>query len=1079
MQLSEEQHHQVLTQATLRAMQGNKALVVDLFDLQEQLWKELPNNPYDKTYSKPWLLEYFGGSARSQAFGATTLVGDGLALASSLWRAPNPIVATAGGVLGLVGGGALLYRDHLTEERVQLGRKLWNEDYNLVASMVSNGWVIEKALVDIVSNNKVAPEMRESAREALARMATWRIDNDLPTQSTPLPQLLLLGGPADQKVEEAAAAAAKAHDPNTEADKYESRFLAELSKVGASVEEINKLLTPLSEEFNRQAKAQLEAKEAAELERRIGEVVATGQILGLVIGLVNPKAGQAVTTAFEQGAVLYKSIRSMQAALDAGKAIQIASLASGIGAVFAIAGALSALGGSGGGPSPTEAILNAIQTVMEGISKLGEKVEDLSKDVKSFSARTEVSFASVDRGLARLSDQIVKTEVTINAIKLEDIEGDLFAAARDFRATGTAENAFDLLKQAYHMAIFEASRDSQTSELESPSRLAYLVWSLGDTNQSFANWTAAGAALTGGPGLLATALERYPTMLVRATDWFLEADTTRRAKFGDSLEVGSGLEDELSKQTLSNRRAVSPFIATSAISAALDVARRLLLRPDLAEVLYPDADLQPDEMLRDIARVVQWPYRAVSALAAPEARAQARRAYFRAVEGLVSWVMAERLRASKLFKDWAPEFRYSLLLGAEQLSLKNQSDPLYRMSFERGGYSPAEPNDHGLPDESSEIWDPYDLSAASYALDALVAAGGALTMTSIRGWVDQPIAGQPEWFGCGDFHETFVVTVHFVEAEKVPVPVLYLYLVDNGLVSGYDGGFHHPIQEGGAEGQEVYLHAFRAARGRQTEMWDDDGPNVDAINWGPFTDNGYVAINGWMEDVIAHKDKDGLAEITSRMDGQGVSIRAFVLSQNLCEFARAKLLEAHTNEIANSRVAKVSIPQGLIQACSRAWLNMVTIELAQVESGQSRIVPLLKCLNGTPPIVRGDASLLAAVFGDAKTQNAFWGSEVANLLDFWQLEPPRKLHLLALTKYDFDDLVKVEASDPAAHERYRGGHQACICSETLRLHIPYFPSDDGTPVPSGGPATCLPLTHRAIAALNGFSLLTKQLTGWE
>lgn len=228
----------------------------------------------------------------------------------------------------------------------------------------------------------------------------------------------------------------------------------------------------------------------------------------------------------------------------------------------------------------------------------------------------------------------------------------------------------------------------------------------------------------------------------------------------------------------------------------------------------------------------------------------------------------------------------------------------------------------------------------------------------------------------------------------------------------------------------------------------------------------------------AAKDPEGLAELTERMSQQGVSIRTFVGSPNLCEFARSKLLDSHTDEIAKSAAGKVAIPQGLIEACSSAWLNMMTIELALVESGQGRIVPLLKDLYGTPPIVRGDTSLLAAVFGDAKTQQAFWGSEVASLLNFFQGDSSRVLHLLALTKVEFDDLVKAEASDPDAHARYRGSHQACVCKETLRLHIPYFPSDE-TPPPSGGPATCLPLTHRAIAASNGFSLLTKQLTGWE
>lgn len=371
-----------------------------------------------------------------------------------------------------------------------------------------------------------------------------------------------------------------------------------------------------------------------------------------------------------------------------------------------------------------------------------------------------------------------------------------------------------------------------------------------------------------------------------------------------------------------------------------------------------------------------------------------------------------------------------------------------------------------------------DLRAAGNALEALVIAGGTLKLESKRAWVSERITGQPEWFGGGFFHETYVVTVKF--GNEAEAPALYLYLMDDGSASSPESRFFdyewdqtddlNPIRQP----RETW---FLAGRGRKT--MSQRTLDLQRINFGPFTDIGYGAIDEWLQNVKAGKDHSGLDYLVGRMSQDGVSIYTYVGAQHLCEFARFKLLEAHTNEVAKSAAAKVVIPQGLIESCSLAWLNMVTIELALVESGQSRIVPLLKCMYRSPPIVRGDASLLAAVFGDEQIQQAFWGSELASLLDFWKGENSRHLHLLALTKNQFDDLVKAEAIDPAAHQRYGGSHQACVCSETLRLHIPYFPADDLTPVQSGGPYTCLPLTHSAIAASNGFSLLTKQLTGWK
>jgi hypothetical protein len=229
--------------------------------------------------------------------------------------------------------------------------------------------------------------------------------------------------------------------------------------------------------------------------------------------------------------------------------------------------------------------------------------------------------------------------------------------------------------------------------------------------------------------------------------------------------------------------------------------------------------------------------------------------------------------------------------------------------------------------------------------------------------------------------------------------------------------------------------------------------------------------------VKAAKDAEGLAGLTTRISERGIAIRAFATIPKFGQFALSKLMNCQINEVAKSAYGKLAIPQDLIEACSLAWLNMVSVELALVESGSGRIAPLLKCVYATSPIVRGDAALLAGVFGDGKVQQAFWGSEAASLLDFWQRATSGALELLVLRKDEFEELVNGEAIHPILAARY--GSTPCICVETLRLHIPYFPSDDRVPLPSGGAATCLPLTHRGIAASNGFCLLSMQLTGWH
>ncbi len=189
-ELSPEERLRLLTQANLRKLEAHPELIPDFLDLRNQVWKELPGNPYDDRYAKPWLLDIFDGGSGSLKLDGSAVLGNGLALASSLASKPNPFLVLTGGVIGVAAGGVKLIRDGQALTREELGRQLWDQDHGLVSSMVSNTWAFEGALREIVTNPGVPQAMRNAAALGLERITAWRRDKGLPDADTPIEVLL-------------------------------------------------------------------------------------------------------------------------------------------------------------------------------------------------------------------------------------------------------------------------------------------------------------------------------------------------------------------------------------------------------------------------------------------------------------------------------------------------------------------------------------------------------------------------------------------------------------------------------------------------------------------------------------------------------------------------------------------------------------------------------------------------------------------------------------------------------------------------------------------------------------------------
>lgn len=1085
-----EDRQRLLTQATIRTLQGKPELIPDFLDLRNQVWKELPGNPYDDRYAKPWLLSQLEGDAGSLGLDGTSLIGSGLALSVSLMTKPNIAVMATGGVIGLAAGGVKLVRDGQALSRKELGRTLWDQDSGMLTSMVSNSWAFEEALRNIATNPVGDPAMRQAAALGLDRMTAWRRDNGLPDVDTPIDKVLTQISDLNGEVGKARATAALKHDPATDYPRFEHAFLSELENIGQDVSDIKESLQPLWDDLQQRMKKDALAAQQAALEHTLSEVVAAGQILGLIVGLGDPRRGAAITTIFEQGAAAFKAFRAIQGAAAAGTAIELASVASGVGAVFAIAGALSAFGGGGGGgPDPIQIVMEALKSITDGINQLGQKIQSLSEAVRDLGKRTDLNFAELDRGLSQITAQIGRLDDTLRRIKLEDIERELFDGLRDFRTEGTGQAAVVLLKRAYSIAMSDASRNSQTGEDMAPTQLARRVWSLADELAPQTGLRSEGSELIGGVHLLSLALELYPSLLARAAGAFMLAGgEARRSFYGDSLRVDSRLADPLSSMPFADRRAIHPRMATHAVGAAVEASRYLLLRPDAIPEADAGGTLELPEMLRDTVRVAQWPLRVVEAIGTPVAAQEAAQAYARAVEALLEWTLPARAGNSALLKDWAALYRSGLLLGACTVIDLDQRVRRFdwSMSFDEMNAGAGGPVKDGKPDFGSNLWLDDDLNRAFGALTMAVEAGATVRLESVRAWVDNPMRNQPEWFGDGDYHEQVKITVQRPD-EANPQVWFYVELRDAGwydmtrLQHGYMS-----LADQKMRFDDVPLSNWRygAGRGRDATMWEDDGAWV-LPNGAPFSDEAYSALHACITAVQEKTDGQGFLDLASSLRNQNIEFSLYLGEiDDLGKAAQDCLFKTLCNELQASLPNTLSLPGSLRENLSQAWLNLVSTGLAGLDVTPTQAQPLYARVKSTPPLAYAADELITSTFVSRQIQETQWGKSLRRLItlvDEGVRTPDLTVAVIPAVDYEslavfgrwgamFDDKVIVVLCEEAGKIKVRVRPPAMLPT----AQAPAAKTAASRPL-----ASCLPKTHQAMAIAREFSLMQMQLAGWD
>lgn len=1088
--LTAEERQRLLTQANLRILHDKPELIPDFLDLRNQVWKELPGNPYDDKYAKPWLLSNLEGEVGALGLDGAALIGNGLALSASLLTKPNMWLMAAGGVIGVAAGGVKLVRDGQGLSRKELGTRLRDQDHGMLTSMVSNTWAFEEALRKISTNPKANADMRNAAALGLDRMTAWRRQNGLPDVDTPLDQVVAQVSDLNGEVAKARATAAQEHNPSKDYSKFESAFLAELEKIGQGVSDVKEKMQPLWDDLQHRMEQEALAAEQAALEHTLGEVVAAGQILGFVVGLGDPRRGAAITTIFEQGAVAFKAYRAMQGAAAAGAAIEIASIASGIGAVFAIAGALSAFGGgSGGGPDPIQLMMEALNAIMDGINQLGAQIQALSEAVRDLGKRTNLNFAELDRGLWQITTQISRLDDTLRRMKLEDIERELFDSLRDFRSDGTGQAAVALLKRAYSIALSDATRNSLTGESMVPSQLARRVRGLADELALQTGIGSEGSGLTGSVQLLSLALEIYPTLLARAADAFMSAGgEARRAFYGDHLFVSSGLADPLSGMSLADRRAIHPVTATRAVAAAVEASRHLLLRPDSRPKTDVGEALELPEMLRDIVRAAEWPRRVVEVVGSPVAAKEAAIAYAEAIEALLEWTLLARTRHTGLLKDWPLAYRSGVLLGACKVAEFDHGElrSSWSMSFDDIHASAGTPQKNGGQGYGSELYRDEDLSQAFEALAMAARAGGTVRLESLRAWVGSPMRNQPEWFGSGDYHEQVKITVQRPDEAK-PITWFYVELRDPGWYdnSRLQHGYMSIADKRSLfDEQPSIMWRYSAGRGREATQWEDDGAGI-APNGAPFSDEAYSAIEASIIAVQNGVEGQGFQELAISLRDQNIEFSLYLGEiENPGEVAQASVFKSLCNELQATLPGNFSLPASLQENLSQAWLNLVSTGLAALDFTPAQAEALHTRVMLTPPLAYAADELITSTFNSLHIQEAQWGKSLQRLIKlFDEGANPQELTVAVVPALDYSSLNSLERwndmfDDDVILALYVEEKKIKVrVRPPAMLHIAQ--SSTGKTNPSLSLTSCLPNTHQAMAIARDFSLMQMQLAGWN
>ncbi len=327
------------------------------------------------------------------------------------------------------------------EKRKQAGLDIINNNHETLFSTIDRLPVLRRALEEVSENKYITDAERARYKSSLEKLKG--LDQKLPS---PALSRDVMGAYAEVLARMNTVLPkelSKQLFDSLNSTTNTSEALKDIRKRLRNTEKSVDLLTGTSDELTQMmlevSQAQNKATQEAKSKELIAEVNAYGQLVGMIISIKDPQAGKAVDTLVTSMTKIYEAKQALSAGFS------MVAFSGGLGAAFAIAGALSELGGKkSGGEDSTTIILKAVREIAQRIEELSRQVHKLDEKLSRFIEATSINFS-------------------VMAYRLESIEAKI-----DYLALMTRDTA----KQALDLSLSEAVRNFQTETDPKKKRIA-------------------------------------------------------------------------------------------------------------------------------------------------------------------------------------------------------------------------------------------------------------------------------------------------------------------------------------------------------------------------------------------------------------------------------------------------------------------------------------------------------------------------------------------------------------------------------------------------------------------------------
>lgn len=607
--------------AASKVLAAKPELLADLLFANQNLWSGEHVNPENDSFSRSLLNRAFSTKFGSGATDLASAVG-------------GPWVA--GGV------AATSFWDRISSmSRADRALEFWRQHPDFVVSAIKNLPEIERAthqIAKLYGGSVAVTPLGLAAERSLERLESL-YGAGLPRLTDPPSLLTALAGGTNASpaagIEGKAVAALKEGIDKGLKDEELFRYVDdELAKLTISQHEIRDEVENFISSWEAVLAKDTEARDLAKAQ---ADAIAVGQLAGHLIGLVNPKAGSALTTFFEQSSVLF-------GAFSAG--LTVVSMASGVGALLAIGNAFSALDQ---GPTLEEEILSALQGGFERIALLMEvHFGTVINQIRGLSNKMDTGFALLGYRVDKIASRLARVESSRFLADLQIQAINMMSLTTRLELTLSAQDAAEACVQAYMTALGRAASEDFTGEHTSDRgaltrELASILRERDPASTQ--RWRMTGEQILA----VSRFLELYPTLL---------CDARKMLSLAGS-EMADGERSNQADQYLRwppqgmSARAAGAFGSNLTHTSALLLPLSAIALTNLASV-YRQALLNPTlrppgedigTLLADCALALQVQRRLPLVLASEAVRSMASEQWLRSVESVLNEIATRRFDA--------------------------------------------------------------------------------------------------------------------------------------------------------------------------------------------------------------------------------------------------------------------------------------------------------------------------------------------------------------------------------------------------------------------------------------------------